>query len=197
MAADRISKANYNLYQHLPSQLVSVAIVNYFKDYGLSGKFGELFGGNVFAYRRDDTMERVLPSANVFPLSFKTKGDMGYINGTLRLEFNLPVKLIRARQTEAGVVIGEALFLLTRNPQWLITIGRDVPALKELASSMDIDYSPIYPHDKDSLMFFVDISYQIDIASYFDYLNENGYDTTDPAIISDMVTGYKLILKEC
>jgi hypothetical protein len=77
---------------------------------------------------------------------------LAYLLGNLRLEFNLPVKLIRYRQTEAGIVIGENLFLLTRNPQWLLTIMDTVPSLKELCTKLSANYEPLYPNDKDSLM---------------------------------------------
>lgn len=188
---DRIDRATYNLYGHLPSQLLVEAVTDYFKS-PLSGKFGELFGGNVFPYRRDDTEERVLPSVNVYSLGFETTGDLAYFMGNLRLEFNLPVKLIRDRQTEAGVVIGESLFLLTRNPQWLLSIMEIVPALKELGTKLSANYEPLYPRDKDSLMFFVKMNYKIDIACYFDYLNDNGLNVSDPTKVANIVTGYEL-----
>lgn len=189
--SDRIDKANYSLYCNLPSQLLIQSIVNYFNS-PLAGKFGELFGGNVFSYRRDDTEERILPSLNVYSLGYETTGDLAYFLGNLRLEFNLPVKLIRDRQTEAGVVIGESLFLLTRNPQWLMTIMQTVPALKELGTKLTANYEPLYPKDKDSLMLFINMNYKVDIACYFDYLNEHGLDVSDPCKISDIVKIYDL-----
>lgn len=189
--SDRIDKATYNLYCNLPSQLLVQSVVNYFNS-PLSGKFGQLFGSNVFSYRRDDTEERVLPSLNVYSLGFETTGDLAYLLGNLRLEFNLPVKLIRDRQTEAGVVIGESLFLLTRNPQWLMSIMETVPALKELGTRLSANYEPLYPHDKDSLMFFVTMNYKVDIACYFDYLNDNGLDVSDPCKVADIVKVYYL-----
>jgi hypothetical protein len=112
--------------------------------------------------------------------------------GNLRLEFNLPVKLIRDRQTEAGLVIGESLFLLTRNPQWLMSIMETVPALKELGTRLSANYEPLYPHDKDSLMFFVTMNYKVDIACYFDYLNDKGLDVSDPCKVADIVKVYDL-----
>lgn len=189
--SDRIDEATYGLYCNLPSQLLVQSIVNYFNS-PLSGKFGQLFGGNVFPYRRDDTEERVLPSVNVYPLNFETTGDMAYFMGNLRLEFNLPVKLIRDRQTESGVVIAESLFLLTRNPQWLATIMKTVPALKELGTKLSANYEPLYPNKQDSLMLIVNMNYKIDIACYFDYLNEHGLDVSDPCKVADIVKTYNL-----
>ncbi|MBP9741933.1 MAG: hypothetical protein KBD37_01095 [Burkholderiales bacterium] len=188
---DRIDEATYSLYCNLPSQLLVQSIVNYFNS-PLSGKFGQLFGGNAFPYRRDDTEERVLPSVNVYPLNFETTGDMAYFNGNLRLEFNLPVKLIRDRQTESGVVIAESLFLLTRNPQWLATIMKTVPALKELGTKLSANYEPLYPNKQDSIMSIINMNYRIDIACYFNYLNEHGLDTSDPCKIADVVNVYDL-----
>jgi len=192
--SDRIDKATYSLYCNLPSQLLVQSVVNYFNSLK-AGKFAELFGGNVFPYRRDDTEERVLPSLNVYSLGYETTGDFAYFLGNLRLEFNLPVKLIRDRQTEAGVVIGESLFLLTRNPDWLLTIMETVPALKELGTKISANYEPLYPREKDSLMFYVTMNYKVDIACYFDYLNEHGLDTSDPCKVADIVKVYNLNTK--
>ncbi len=189
--SDRIDEATYSLYCNLPSQLLVQSVVNYFNS-PLSGKFGQLFGGNVFPYRRDDTEERILPSLNVYSLGYETTGDLAYLVGNLHLEFNLPVKLIRNRQTEAGIVIGESLFLLTRNPQWLSTIMLTVPALKELGTKITTNYESLYPRDKDSLMFLVTMNYKVDIACYFDYLNDNGLDVSDPCKVADIVKVYDL-----
>ncbi|MDQ5921968.1 MAG: hypothetical protein QG673_2027 [Pseudomonadota bacterium] len=190
---DRIDDATYSLYCNLPSQLLVQSIVNYFNS-PISGKFGELFGGNVFGYRRDDTEESILPSVNVYPLGFKTTSDFGYFIGDLRLDFNLPLKLIRDRQTESGVVIGESLFLLTRNPKWLATIMKTVPAIKELGTKLSANYELLYPDKQDSLMFTVTMNYKIDITSYFDYLNEHGLDVTDPCKIGGIVKVYDLAI---
>lgn len=190
----KVSQAKYTTYCNLPDQLVPLGITSYFSDVlGLTNKFVNIFGKNIFTYARDDNPTVALPSMNVYVVESNKIGDMGYLNGVVRVEFNLPAFLNRSQLTEVSMSLYNMFTFLIMTNEFLDYINSIVPGMREFNWDTKLNLRDLYgTKNRTTYTFNLDINYMIDLAQYYYYLNINGLSVTDPCDQADIVNKYFL-----
>lgn len=190
----KVSQAKYTTYCNLPDQLVPLGITSYFLDVlGVANKFVNIFGKNIFNYARDDNPTVALPSLNAYVIESNKIGDMGHLNGVVRVEFNLPAFLNRSQLTEVSMSLYNMFTFLIMTNEFLDYINLVVPGMREFNWDTKLNLHDLYgTKNRTTYTFHIDINYMIDLAQYYYYLNINGLSVTDPCDQADIVNKYIL-----
>lgn len=193
----KINDATYLLYCNLPDQLIPYVIMVYFRDVlGITNKFVNIFGQAIYNYARDDNPQVALPSMNIYYLESTKTGDMGYLNGLFRVEFNLPMLLNRAQLTEASMAIYNMFTFLIMTNQFLTYTSDTIPGLREINWDTKISMRDMYTtKNRSTYSFYIDINYMVDLTAYYWYLNIHGLNVADPCDQADIVTQYFLTVE--
>lgn len=190
----KINQATYGLYCSQPDQLIPLAIVDYFNTIlGLTNKFVNIFGTNIYAYRRTDQGTISLPSLNVYVKNSHKTGDMGYLNGIVRCEICMPVLINRERITEAALTLYNNFSFIIMTNNFLNYICSIVPALYEFNWDTNNNFDNLYV-DKNltNYIIYMDLNYMVDLAGFYFYLNTNGLSVDDPCVQSTIVNTWDL-----
>lgn len=190
MSELRINIIDESWYCHLFSNTLCKAVANYL--IGIE-KFNQAFDSCIYAYKRDDTPLIQLPSMNIFPIKSSALGDYYYHEGTIGIEFNLPISINREETPLKAMTIAEAFILMIKAPLFIETLRETIPGLTRFGFDYDISYTNLYSEkNKDAFVIPMQCNYRIDIVQYYQYLEENGLDFSDPCnIIYDTLSSLK------
>lgn len=194
--AIKINDATYGLYCVQPDQLLPVTIANYFNLHlGITNKFVNVFGTNIYPYRRTDQGTVSLPLLNIYPLRSHKTGDLGYLTGVIRCEIGMPVNLNRQRITEAAMTLYNNLTFLMTTDDFLSYINTYVPFLREFDWDTTNNFDPLYAEQNlTNYRFYKDVNYMVDLTAFYFYLNNNGLNILDPCIQSGFVERWDLFI---
>lgn len=189
-----INKAKYSTYCNLPDQLIPETLAIYFKNVlGNSNKFVNIFGINIYPYARDDNPTVALPSINFYFLGSRKTGDMGYLNGICRAEFNLPVIANREQLTEASMAIYNMFTFLIMTKDFLNYFSDAIPGLREFNWNTETNMRDMYAtKNRTTYTFYIDLDYMVDLTAYYFYLNKHGLNVADPCDQAEIITSYIL-----
>lgn len=208
MRTDSIAYGTYcNL---LPSASLCQALCKLFmEEYP---KIFSIFGKNILPYKKIDLDANAIPAMLIYPTQSTIASESWYMRGTLYFELILPGgAMIRARSTEIGTVLTEAIiFLILKNVDIFnkLKFGKPdengnptwdkFPGLVELGEKIDVDFWDLnsLTKEQDSVTMRLRVSYAIDTVQWWDYIQETlGNNIYDPCqFLYPIIQDYQLQL---
>ena len=185
----RLDNVDYGDICYSPTQMIIVTLVAYFNSFS-EGNIFNIFYNEIYGYERDDLMSTSLPAMLIYVQpdrkSRKTT-DMGYYTRWITMDIVLPPMAQRDRLTETMNNLHDIIFNMFTEPtgQLFKFVTKGMPFVKFLACDLECEV-PRNKRIKDCAIERFTFDFVIDIQSYYDWLEAQGYQAINPCLMYNL-----------
>lgn len=174
--ATRIENVDLNLFCNLPAQRLPFTMIQQLKQHK---KINSIFGKAMFAYRRDDTNERFLPSLCIYIAKLGGQDLNYFYKGEVNVDVYLPLQVVRQQKSEVSLPITEGLLMTFKNLVYFYQVNDVIPWLVKLGFRYEIDLMEAQKVNGDVLSLHFTLPFEMDLQIYWRHLEDLGITVED------------------